>query len=245
MVSPALLAPVRVRERISIHSPSGARKKYRLISGLMKVHSRMSTIGQRRGEVRRLHGLQQRRVGLALDHRQSSRIQRRPVRAFPARPRSAAPKRSENSGSISAQTQAEGCRSPAARRRRKCGERIGRGFVALCSQQCGTAADLGFAVRQPHLDGLAFRPSRSIAVSRPKARKPAGRHRSKVRRRTAKPELGQPLDLARHQRRGRAALQHVRRPGPAGMLGGAKQGAFRPENGGHCRAPRFKSMPDF
>jgi hypothetical protein len=27
-----------------IHSPSGGRKKYRLISGLMKVHSRMSTI---------------------------------------------------------------------------------------------------------------------------------------------------------------------------------------------------------
>jgi hypothetical protein len=44
VVSPAPLAPTRVRERIRIHSPSGARKKYRLISGLTKLHSRMSTI---------------------------------------------------------------------------------------------------------------------------------------------------------------------------------------------------------
>src|SRR5438445_803401 len=44
VVSPAPLAPTRVRERIRIHSSAGARKKYRLISGLIKVHSRMSTI---------------------------------------------------------------------------------------------------------------------------------------------------------------------------------------------------------
>src|SRR5438132_7312066 len=51
----------------------------------------------------------------------------------------------------------------------------------------------------------------------------------------------EPLDFAHHQRGGGAALQHVRRPWPAGVLGGAKQIALGYEDGGHCAAPSTRS----
>ena len=96
------------------------------------------------------------------------------------------------------------------------------------------AADLGVAIQEAHLDGLGLAAiaqhvgpdGEGAQASRPPQVEGEASHR--------KAGGGcKPLDLARHQRCGCAALKHVGRPGPAGVFGRAKQIAFRLENGGH------------
>ena len=90
-------------------------------------------------------------------------------------------------------------------------------------QQGGAAADLDVAVEQAHLNRLGL-----AAVAQHvghKAERAQSGGPGQIKSETADRETGlgrQPLDLTHHQRRGGAALQHVRRPRPAGMLGGAK-----------------------
>jgi hypothetical protein len=113
-------------------------------------------------------------------------------------------------------------------------KRIDGRLAALRRQQRRAAAELRLAVHQPHLKRLGLAavaqhvgPQRERAQSGwPPEVEGEAAHRETGRNR-------QPLHLPRHQRGGGAALQHVRRPRPAGMSGGAKQLSLGDEDGGH------------
>ena len=116
---PGPLAPTRVRERIRIHGALGRAEEIQADLGLIKVHSRMSTIcaTPRRNPPPAPPVAAACWLRLAPSaHRAASRPRRVP--AFPARPRSAGPRHSGNSGSISARKPVAACRSRARHRRR-------------------------------------------------------------------------------------------------------------------------------
>ena len=107
----------------------------------------------------------------------------------PARLRSAEPRRSENSGSISARRKAAACRFRAPRPGLRFFEKGSAGNSLPCAVNSAVQRPISVSPSISRTCSVfALRPSRSMSVFTLKARRPAGRHKSKVRRRTAKPD---------------------------------------------------------
>ncbi len=226
----------RVRERIRIQSPSGGRKKYRLISGLMKVHSRMSTIWPTPDE----NPPPAPPAATACwprprpsERRAASTPPR--GRASPARPRSAAPRRSGNQRLHFCASAGGG--DPVLRRgvsACRLRERIGRRLVALRRQKRCAAADLDVAIQQPHLPwswpggrraACPLRGRRRLAGRPPQIEGEPAHARSRIHWRAARPRAS-----SAPWSRCLAASPATRARQPAQWR---RNRGLRPENGGH------------